>query len=598
MRSQAEFEAGFEVARKENARLKAECARLSATKVKPMADALNKENASPNAPETKTCNTCFLPRAREAYGTKQWKARSVRRCAECATADRPVRAKAPAAVPVTQPAPARRDSALTRVEKEHDARLGDRAELALKLRSNVDLVAADAPEFVMPRVSAGSEPELRRLGRSLGLRLNAKHYFAQDNPENPDYGDVANLEAIAVDVSLAGVKFAFDRTFFGMTQCDMGTLDLLCCLRKGRPFAIFALGAGENSGCASEATPAQLEQLSRKLGLERAAPAELVATILAAVCPNLLAWPLCYNEQEGGYFEVSQKKTPMLKEAITLLEDPWRRRDSDKPGVPLSDDDDDASSEGPFHPTAPLHGFMAFMKEMRPHAEAEDPSRTYGQVGKRLGELWRGLPDVEKAKYDKRTKPEPEPEEAPATWLRVGAQVIDKLLNTNVRIVREGQDCWTVQLPCGKEVAREASDLKNLTSEQRGVFAAVARFQAHADNPESDPTFAQDYANKLVAIARRQLAAKKASDVPGGGGVDVVPEPRQEATEDPDSPEARLELSLARRRCDVCALQAAKAEPPFQVCNGCRDRRYCSRGFQRADWAFYKQYCAGYNADV
>ena len=50
MRSQAEFEAGFEVARKENARLKAECARLSATKVKPMADALNKENASPNAP--------------------------------------------------------------------------------------------------------------------------------------------------------------------------------------------------------------------------------------------------------------------------------------------------------------------------------------------------------------------------------------------------------------------------------------------------------------------------------------------------------------------------------------------------------------------
>ena len=68
--------------------------------------------------------------------------------------------------------------------------------------------------------------------------------------------------------------------------------------------------------------------------------------------------------------------------------------------------------------------------------------------------------------------------------------------------------------------------------------------------------------NKLVAIARRQVAAKKALDVPGGGAVDVVPEPRQEATEDPEEAEARLELSLARRRCDVCALQAAKAEPP------------------------------------
>ena len=68
-----------------------------------------------NAPETKVCNACGLPRAREAYGSKQWKARSVRRCTECVTADRPVRAKAPP-VPETAsaPAPARRSAALTR----------------------------------------------------------------------------------------------------------------------------------------------------------------------------------------------------------------------------------------------------------------------------------------------------------------------------------------------------------------------------------------------------------------------------------------------------------------------------------------------------
>ena len=57
-----------------------------------------------NAPETKVCNACGLPRAREAYGSKQWKARSVRRCTECVTADRPVRAKAPPVPAASAPA--------------------------------------------------------------------------------------------------------------------------------------------------------------------------------------------------------------------------------------------------------------------------------------------------------------------------------------------------------------------------------------------------------------------------------------------------------------------------------------------------------------
>ena len=42
---------------------------------------------------------------------------------------------------------------------------------------------------------------------------------------------------------------------------------------------------------------------------------------------------------------------------------------------------------------------MLFSKEMRPYVERDDPSLTYGQVGKRLAELWRCLTDAEKAKY-------------------------------------------------------------------------------------------------------------------------------------------------------------------------------------------------------
>ena len=118
-------------------------------------------------------------------------------------------------------------------------------------------------------------------------------------------------------------------------------------------------------------------------------------------------------------------------------------------------------------------------------------------------------------------------------------------------------------------------------------------------------------------------------DDPDDASLDLGPDPHEEATQDsgksgltPEEPrewelwrqledklkaeddataaraEARLERSLARRRCDVCGLQAAKTERPFQVCNGGRGRRYCSRECQKADWASHKQSCAGYNADV
>ena len=431
-----------------------------------------------NAPETKVCNACGLPRAREAYGSKQWKARSVRRCAECVTADRPVRAKAPPVPAASAPAPARRSAPLTREEKDNASRLSDGAPLAYKIHNNVFLAAADAPSFVMPRVSAASEPELRRLGRSLGLRLNASHYFAEDNKKNPGYGDVANMECIAADVSLAGVQFAFDRSFFGMTMCDMGDMALLCRLRKGRPFVICKLGAGENAGFDSEASVADLEQLSRKLGILRASPAELVATLVAAVCPNLLAWPGCYSDDEpdDGYFEVSLKSNPILAEAIGLLEDPWRRRGSDLWPVvpPKSDDDDDIPLESINTPA-----FRVFSQMTRGRIVRAEPSLTFKQVRARIAKIWCGMTDTEKAMY---------------------------------------------------------------------------------------------------------------------GG----PAPEQTSTEVIDSAraEARLERSLARRRCDVCGLQAARTERPFQVCNGCRGRRYCSRECQKADWASHKQSCAGYNADV
>ena len=52
-----------------------------------------------------------------------------------------------------------------------------------------------------------------------------------------------------------------------------------------------------------------------------------------------------------------------------------------------------------------LSGFMLFSKEMRPNIIAADPGLSFGDVSKCLGELWRGLPDAEKARYNRTCVP-------------------------------------------------------------------------------------------------------------------------------------------------------------------------------------------------
>ena len=381
------------------------------------------------------------------------------------------------------------------------------------------------------------------------------------------------MECIAADLKLAGVKFAFDRTFYGMTECDMGSVGLICLLKKGRPFVIFKVGAGENSGCDAEATVAEIEQLSRKLGLERASPAELVATLLAAVCPNFLAWPPCYCEDyAGGYFDVSRESHPILTEAVGLLADPWRRRGSDKPGVP------------------PESGKKSFRDMLA------------GVFSAKIGEVTSSGSDDEEEE-EEATEPEtalsPSDDET-ATFKRASEETLRqrRIVSVSGRFkaggapaaAKSGDDPDDASLDLGPETLQEATqnsiEVKDI---RRGSAHAdsgiVARFQAN------DPTGVDATRPELVEIAGRRFRShRRGRGRRGGEGRGR----RKSAAR----AEARLERSLARRRCDVCGLQAAKTERPFQVCNGCRGRRYCSRECQKADWASHKQSRAGYNADV
>ena len=68
------------------------------------------------------------------------------------------------------------------------------------------------------------------------------------------------------------------------------------------------------------------------------------------------------------------------------------------------------------------------------------------------------------------------------------------------------------------------------------------------------------------------------SDTPGIGEYD--PDERDIAAE----AQARLERSLARRKCDACGKQGEISERPFPTCDLCGHRRYCDRRCQRTDW--------------
>ena len=61
-----------------------------------------------------------------------------------------------------------------------------------------------------------------------------------------------------------------------------------------------------------------------------------------------------------------------------------------------------AAATAPQKPKKHLSGFLLFSREMRPKVRADDPGISFADMSKRLGELWRGLSDAEKASYSRK----------------------------------------------------------------------------------------------------------------------------------------------------------------------------------------------------
>lgn len=48
----------------------------------------------------------------------------------------------------------------------------------------------------------------------------------------------------------------------------------------------------------------------------------------------------------------------------------------------------------------PLSAYMHFVKAMRPTVVRNHPTATFGEVGRKLGEMWRSLSAPDKARYE------------------------------------------------------------------------------------------------------------------------------------------------------------------------------------------------------
>lgn len=68
---------------------------------------------------------------------------------------------------------------------------------------------------------------------------------------------------------------------------------------------------------------------------------------------------------------------------------PCRQAESKKPAKAAS-----TGSKG-----KKVSGFMKFSKEKREQVKEDNPGITFGQIGKKLGEMWRELDSDAKAKY-------------------------------------------------------------------------------------------------------------------------------------------------------------------------------------------------------
>jgi hypothetical protein len=72
--------------------------------------------------------------------------------------------------------------------------------------------------------------------------------------------------------------------------------------------------------------------------------------------------------------------------------------------VVVKGDKDKKPKKDPNAPKRAMTSFLQFSNEQRPKIKTEHPSMTFGELGKKIGEMFRALSAEEKEKYEKLAK--------------------------------------------------------------------------------------------------------------------------------------------------------------------------------------------------
>lgn len=118
-----------------------------------------------------------------------------------------------------------------------------------------------------------------------------------------------------------------------------------------------------------------------------------IAKLLGAEWKNVTA------EEKAKYEKMAAKDKARYKEEMENYTPPPGMEDDKKGGKKSSPKG--KKKKDPNAPKRAMSSFMIFSQEMRPKIKAENPDMSFGELGKKLGEIFREMKPEEKEKYEK-----------------------------------------------------------------------------------------------------------------------------------------------------------------------------------------------------
>jgi hypothetical protein len=109
-------------------------------------------------------------------------------------------------------------------------------------------------------------------------------------------------------------------------------------------------------------------------------------------------------DEKSKYEEMAAKDKERYKEEMVDYVPPPAKLESSSPNMKGKGKGKAKAKKDPNAPKRPTTSFLYFSVEMRPKIKEKNPEMTFGELGKKIGELFRALTPDEKEKYETKAK--------------------------------------------------------------------------------------------------------------------------------------------------------------------------------------------------